>query len=67
MERQKHITPDDKPPRSECVQYSTGEEWKAITNSSRKKEAAEQKQKPCSVVDVSAMKVKPDAVKNSIA
>ena len=34
-------------------QYTTGEEWRAITNSSRKNEAAGSEQKRCSVVDVS--------------
>ena len=41
------------PPRSEGVQYATGEEQRAVTNSSRKNEAAGLKQKECSVVDVS--------------
>ena len=40
MKRQKYMTPEDKLPRSEGVQYATGEEWRAITNSSRKKEVA---------------------------
>ena len=39
------MTPEDEPPRLEGVHYVTGEEWRAITNSSRKKEAAEPKQK----------------------
>ena len=45
--RQKDITPEDEPPRSEGVQYATGEEGRAInnTNSSRKNEAAGPKQK----------------------
>ena len=34
------MTPKDKPPlRSEGVNCATGEEWRTITNSSRKKEA----------------------------
>ena len=40
-------------PRLEGVQYTTGEEQKAITNSFRKNEAAGSKQEQCSVVDVS--------------
>ena len=36
MKRQKYITLEDDPARSEGVQYATGEKWKAITNSSRK-------------------------------
>ena len=38
-ERQKDMTPEDEPPRSEDVQYAAREEWRAITNSSRKNEA----------------------------
>ena len=39
--------------RSPLGQYATGEEWTAITNSPRKKEASGPKQKQCSVVDAS--------------
>ena len=53
MKRQKEVTLEDEPPGLEGVQYATGEEWRAITNSSRKKEAAGPKWKWCSVVDVS--------------
>ena len=35
---QKDMTLKDESPRSEGVQYATGEEWSAITNSSRKNE-----------------------------
>ena len=64
MKRQKDMTPEDEPPplRSEGVQYTTGEKWRAITKSSRKNEAAGPKQKQCSVVDVSD-----DGVKNNTA
>ena len=48
----------DEPPRSESVQYTTGEEQRAITNSSRKNEAAGPKWKQCSAVDVSGGKSK---------
>ena len=53
MERQKDMTPEAEPPRSESVQYATGEEQRAITNISRKNEAAGPKWKWRSVVDVS--------------
>ena len=43
--RQKNMTLKDKPSRWEGVQYATGEEWIAITNSSRKNKEAEPKQK----------------------
>ena len=39
--------------KSEGVQYTTGEEQRAIANSSRKNEVKKPKRKPCSVVDVS--------------
>ena len=37
MKRQKDMTPEDEPPRSESIQYSTAEEQR---NSSRKNKAA---------------------------
>ena len=40
-------------PSTEGVQYATKEEYRAITNSSRKNEVAGPKQKQRSVVDVS--------------
>ena len=51
--RQKHMKPEDEPLRSEAVQYATGEEQRAITNSSRKNEEAEPKWKQHSAVDMS--------------
>ena len=45
MKRQKDMTLEDKPPRSEGVQFATGEEQGAITNSSRKNEVAGPKRK----------------------
>ena len=53
VKRQKDATPKDGPPRLKGVQGAAGKEQKAITNSSRKNEAAGPKQKQCSVVDVS--------------
>ena len=47
------MTLEDEPPSSEGVQYVTGEEQRATTNSSRKNEAAGPKWKGCSGVDVS--------------
>ena len=47
------MTPEDESHRSEGVQYATGEEQRAITNSSRKNEAVGLKQKRCSVVNMS--------------
>ena len=53
MKRQKDMTPEDEPPRSEGVQYATGEEQRAVGNSSRKNDVAGPKQERHSVVNVS--------------
>ena len=53
MKRQIDMMLEDEPSRSEGVQYATGEEWRAITNSSRKNDVAGPKENRCSVVDVS--------------
>ena len=58
MKRQKDITLKDEPLRSVGVQYATGEEPRAVTNSSRKNEAAGPEQKWHSVVDVSSGETK---------
>ena len=50
MKRQKTMTLKDKPPRSEGVQYTIGEEQR---NHPRKNEETDPKQKQCQVVDVS--------------
>ena len=67
MRRQKDMTLEDEPPRSEGVHIATEEEQSAITNSSRMSEATVPKQKRCSVVKYLVGKVKSDAVKNNIA
>ena len=38
MKRQRDMTPEDEPPRSESVQYATREEQPVIISSSRKNE-----------------------------
>ena len=43
--KQEDMTLKDERPRSEGVQYATGEEWRTTTNSLRKNEAAGPKQK----------------------
>ena len=45
MKWQKDVTPEDESLKSEGVQYTTGEERKAITNSSRRNEASGPNQK----------------------
>ena len=54
MKRQKDMTLEDELPRLEGVQYTTEEEQRATTNSSRNNEVAGPKQKLCSSMDVSA-------------
>ena len=49
MKRQKDVTLEDEPLRSENAQYATGEEWR---NNSRKNEETEPKRKQHPVVDV---------------
>ena len=51
MKRQKDVIADDKAPREKDVQYATGEEQRAITNSSRSNEMAAPKWKRHSVSD----------------
>ena len=51
--RQKDMTLEDRAPRSEGVQYITGEERRAVTNSSRKNEVVGPKWKWHSALDVS--------------
>ena len=53
MKRQKGMTPEDDPPRADGVQYATGEEQSAITNSSRKIEVVGPKRNQHSGMDVS--------------
>ena len=53
MKRQKDRTLKDELLILEGAQYATGEEWRTITNSSRKNEVAKPKWKQCPVVDVS--------------
>jgi len=45
IKRQKYTTLENVPSRSEGVQYVTGEEWREISNRSRKNEVAGPKQK----------------------
>ena len=67
MKRQKVMTLKDEPHRSECVQYATEQEQRAITNSSWKTEVAGQKQKQQSVVDASGGESKVWYCKENIA
>ena len=67
MKKQKYMTPDDELPRSKGVQYATGEERRAITDSSRKNGVAETKQKWCMLWMCLVVKVKSSAIKNNIA
>ena len=50
MKRQKDMTPEDEPPRSVGVQYASGEEQRANTNSSGKNEVSGPKKKDMPLV-----------------
>ena len=67
MKRQNDMTGKDEHPRSEGVQYATGEEQRTITNSSRNNDVAGPKWKWHSGAIVSGMKVESDAIKKNIA
>ena len=55
MNRQKDTTPEDEPPHppGQKVSNMLLEEWRTVTNSSRKNEVAGLEWKRCSAVDVS--------------
>ena len=57
-EKEKDMAPEDELPRSEGVQYATGEEWREIANSFRKNKVAGWKWKWHSIVSVSGGKSK---------
>ena len=67
MKRQKDMTLEDEPPRSEGIQYATGEELRAITNSSRQNEVAGLKWNDVQLWMCLVVKIKSNAVKNNIA
>ena len=67
MKSQKGITLEDETPRLEGVQYATGEEQRATTNSSRRNGVIGPKQKQRSVAECLVVKVKSDAVKKNVA
>ena len=67
MIRQKDKMPEDEPPRLAGVQYTPGEEQRAITNSSRKKEASVQSGNDTQLCMCPVVKVKSNVVKNNIA
>ena len=58
MKRQKYMILEDESPKSEGVQYATGESWRVVTNSQRKNEVAGPKQKLHSVMDASGDETK---------
>ena len=60
------MTLKDEPARSEGVQGATGEEWKAITSSSRKNEVIGPKWKWCSAVDVAGGETKIQCCKEQL-
>ena len=66
MKRQKYMTLEDEPPRLEGVQYTTREEQRTITNSSRKNEATGQIRNNAQLWVCLVVKVNSNAVKNNI-
>ena len=58
MKRQNDMTLEDETPRTKHVQHVTGEEQRAINNSSRKNEVAGPKRKQHSAVDISGVESK---------
>ena len=67
MKRKRDMTPEDESPRSKGVQYDTGEEWRVLTASSRKNEAAVQSGTDAQVWMCLVLRVKSDVVKNNTA
>ena len=67
MKRRKEMTLEDEPPRSEGVQYATGEEWRGTTNSSERMKRLGQSENDAQLWVCLVMKVQSDAVKNRIA
>ena len=64
---QKDMAPEDEPPRSEGVQYATGEEQRTTTNSFRRNEVAGSRQIQRSVVNVSGDESKIQHCKSNAA
>ena len=67
MKRQKDMTLEDEPTRSEGVQRAAGEEQRAITNSSTKNKAVGPSGNDAQLWMCLVIKVKSNAAKNSIA
>ena len=67
MKRQRVMTPEDEPPRSEGVQYDPGEERRVITASSRRTKQRGQSGTDAQVWLCLVLRVKSDAVKSNIA
>ena len=65
--RQRVMTPEDEPPRSEGVQYDPGEERRVITASSRRTKQQGQSGTDAQVWLCLVLRVKSDAVKSNIA
>ena len=62
------MTPEDEcPARSEGVQYATGEEWRAITNNSRRMKWLGQRRNDAHLWMCLVVPVKSNATKNNSA
>ena len=67
MRRKKDLTPENGPHKSEGVQYTTGKEQRAVTNSSSKNKAAGPRRNNAQWWMHLVVKVESDTVKNNIA
>ena len=67
MKRQKDMILEDETPRSEDVQYLAGKEWRAITNSSKKKKKLGQSRNVAQWWICLVVNIKSNAVNNNIA
>ena len=67
MKRQKDMTLEGEPPRSEGLQYATGKELSPITKSSLKMKQLGQSRNDTQLWMCLVVKVKSDAITNNIA
>ena len=67
MKKQKDMTPENEPLRSECVQYATGEEQRAITIAPERMNWLGQCRNDAQLWMCLVVKVKSNAIKNSIS
>ena len=67
MKGHRDMTPNDESPRSEGVQYTTGEEWRSTTNIPRKNKRLGQRGNDTQLWMCLVIKDKSDAINYNIA